>query len=96
MHKMLQLHQLQLGVNIPERNPPIMITGSINAQTLFLKEKQRSCFVAFENVIKLRRLACHRHKIARQHPIITPGKIPAKNNLVIDTPLATPKDNKRN
>ena len=68
----------------------MIITGSNNAQILFLNEIQSSSLVAFENVIKSKRFACHHQSVAKQIPIMMPGKIPAKNNLVIETPLATP------
>ena len=80
-----------VGVNTPKRRPTRMINGSTNAQA-----DSRSAFTISANDLRGGTGSCSRrlshHQVTQSEaPISSPGTMPARNSLVIDTLAATPK-----
>ena len=71
--------------------PPMMITGSAMAKILFAVTLNRSFIGMFGAGWTFSRFATHHHAMPMAMPIITPGTMPARKSLVIDTFPATPK-----
>ncbi|MNT39883.1 hypothetical protein D3C72_1761680 [compost metagenome] len=77
---------------MPPRRPPMMMTGSISAHSeprrAFSRLRQGS---RGEGLMLPCLRATQAHTATSVRPIIRPGAMPAKNSLVIDTLVATPK-----
>ena len=80
-----------VGVNTPIRRPTRIITGSNKAQPALRNAATTSARVLRGGGSNFSRRVSHHQVIHRPAASTMPGKIPARNNLLIETLAATPK-----
>src|SRR5207342_3531866 len=80
-----------VGVNTPNFKPTMTMTGRTSAQVDSFSAWMRSGQVALGGGTMSSLLATRYHVTAMPSPISSPGTMPAKNSLEIDTLAATPK-----
>ena len=72
----------------------MMMNGRPSAHRLSMNARHRSLPEVLGGVISVSLRTTHHQATARLTPSIRPGKMPARNSLEIDRPLATPNTTK--
>src|SRR3954468_13380625 len=80
-----------VGVKIPNRRPTIMMAGSISAQKPSITALATSEKDARGGGVRFSFRTTHHHETHKPAPSKSPGTIPARKSLVIETLAATPK-----
>ena len=80
-----------VGVNTPMRRPTRMMTGKPRAHTDSRRALSTSARLARAGGATFSRRTSHHQVMASAMPSSTPGTMPARNSLLMDTLAATPK-----
>ncbi len=83
-----------VGVNTPILRPTITITGRNSAQVDSLSARSFSAADALGGGVMCSRCDTQYHAMAMDAPISSPGTMPARKSLLIDTLAATPNTTK--